>query len=194
MGGASGPKGFSPTHQRRFGRRADAGSVCANRVSAQLQKRGSKTVDTLKQVLIRLEADGSALGHFNISDLVMLKAVVGSAVQIGAPVIVGASEGEREFMGVGQLAAVVGSLREEFDTPIFLNADHTHSLQKVVEAAKAGFDAIVIDFSGLPFEQNAVRTKEAVEAIKAINPAILAEGEIGEAMTAEGVALAGQAP
>ena len=49
-----------------------------------------------------------------------------------------------------------------------------------MEAAKAGFDAVGIDFSALPFEQNVSRTKEAVEAIKAINPAILAEGEIGD--------------
>ena len=33
---------------------------------------------------------------------------------------------------------------------------------------------------GLPFEQNVARTKEAVEAVKAINPAIFAEGEIGD--------------
>lgn len=137
-------------------------------------------METLKQVLTRLEAAGSALGHFNVSDLVMLKAVVASAVQIGAPVIAGASEGEREFMGVGQFAAAVRSSREEFDTPIFLNADHTHSLEKAVEAAKAGFDEIVIDFPGLPFEQNVARTREVVEAITAINPAILAEGEIGD--------------
>jgi fructose-bisphosphate aldolase, class II len=32
--------------------------------------------------------------------------------------------------------------------------------------------------SGLPFEQNIVQTRKAVEAIKSINPAILVEGEI----------------
>ena len=71
-------------------------------------------------------------------------------------------------------------MREEVDVPVFLNADHTHSLTKAIEAAKAGFDAIVVDFSALPFEQNVSRTKEAVEAIKANNPAILVEGEIGD--------------
>jgi fructose-bisphosphate aldolase class II len=71
-------------------------------------------------------------------------------------------------------------MREEVDVPVFLNADHTHSLTKAIEAAKAGFDAIVVDFSALPFEQNVSRTKEAVEAIKTINPAILVEGEIGD--------------
>jgi fructose-bisphosphate aldolase, class II len=93
---------------------------------------------------------------------------------------VGASEGEREFFGTRQLTAVVNSLREEIAVSIFLNADHTHSLTKAIEAAKAGFDAVVIDFSALPFEQNVSSTKEAVEAVKAINPAILAEGEIGD--------------
>src|SRR5207249_3557747 len=70
--------------------------------------------------------------------------------------------------------------REEFDFPIFLNADHTHSLARAVEAAKAGFDAIVFDLSALPFEQNVRQTNEAVEALKAINPSILVEGEIGD--------------
>jgi fructose-bisphosphate aldolase class II len=71
-------------------------------------------------------------------------------------------------------------MRTEHDVPIFLNADHTHSMAKAVEAARAGFDAVVIDFSALPFDQNVSRTKETVEAIKSINPAILAEGEIGD--------------
>jgi fructose-bisphosphate aldolase class II len=94
--------------------------------------------------------------------------------------MVGVSEGEREFVGVRQIAALVGSLREEFDLPIYLNADHTHSLAKAVEAARAGFDAIVFDASALPFEENVRQTKEAVEALKTINPAILVEGEIGD--------------
>ena len=72
------------------------------------------------------------------------------------------------------------SLREEYDYPIFLNADHTHSLAYAVDVAKAGFDSVVFDLSALPFEQNVRQTKEAVEALKAINPAILVEGEIGD--------------
>jgi len=137
-------------------------------------------MDNLRSVLTRLEAEGVALGHFNVSDLVFVKAVVAAAGQIGVPVLIGASEGERDFFGVRQLAAVVNSLREEFDVPIFLNADHTHSLAKAIEAAEAGFDEIIVDFSALPFEQNVLSAKEALEAVKAINPAILVEGEIGD--------------
>jgi fructose-bisphosphate aldolase, class II len=126
------------------------------------------------------QKNGLAIGHFNIADMVLLKAVFASAQELKVPVLVGASEGEREFMGVRQLAALVRSLQEEFDFPIFLNADHTHSLVKAVDAAKAGFDAIVFDASALLFEQNVRQTKEAVETLKSINPAILVEGEIGD--------------
>jgi ketose-bisphosphate aldolase len=136
-------------------------------------------MDSLRNVLTRLQQQGMALGHFNVSDLVILKAVLAAAVEVKVPVIVGASEGERKFLGTSELAALVKIMREEHDVPVFLNADHTHSLEKAVEAARAGFDSVVIDFSALPFDQNVVRTKETVEAIKAINPAIIAEGEIG---------------
>ncbi len=134
----------------------------------------------LREILAQAQKNGIAVGHFNIADTVLLKAVFASAHALRVPVMVGASEGERDFLGTRQLAALVRSLREEFDFPIFLNADHTHSLVKAVEAAKAGFDAIVFDLSALPFEQNARQTKEAVEALKAIHPSILVEGEIGD--------------
>src|SRR5579871_4311800 len=88
-----------------------------------------------------------AVGHFNIADLVLLKGIFEAARELKVPVMVGASEGEREFAGTRLLAAAVRSFREEFDFPIFLNADHTHSLTKGLEAVKAGFDSVVFDLS-----------------------------------------------
>ena len=135
---------------------------------------------SLRDVLEQSQKDRVAIGHFNVADWVLLKAVLAAGQELKVPVVVGASEGEREFIGVRQIAALVRSLREESDYPIFLNADHTHSLAKAVEAARAGFDAIVFDLSALPFEQNVRQTKEAVETLKTINSAILVEGEIGD--------------
>ena len=137
-------------------------------------------MNTLRAVLQDAQAKGDAVGHFNISDLVLLKAVLAGARELNVPVVVGLSEGEREFVGTRTIGALVRSLREEYDFPIFLNADHTHSLAKGIEAAKAGFDAIVFDLSALPFEENIRQTKQAVEALKAINPSMMVEGEIGD--------------
>jgi fructose-bisphosphate aldolase class II len=136
-------------------------------------------MDSLRTILTRLEKQRAALGHFNVADLVLVKSVLAAAAEIGVPVMVGASEGERAFFGTHELAAVVKSLRDQSGLPVFLNADHTHSLTKAVEAVKAGFDSVVADFSALPFAENVSRTKEAVEALKAINPSLLVEGEIG---------------
>ena len=135
---------------------------------------------SLHDALEQSHKDGVAIGHFNIADCVLLKAVVAAGQELEVPVMVGVSEGEREFIGVRQIAALVRSVREDCDCPIFLNADHTHSLAKAVEAARGGFDSIVFDLSALPFEQNVRQTKEAVEALKTINSAILVEGEIGD--------------
>jgi fructose-bisphosphate aldolase class II len=137
-------------------------------------------MQTLREVIEQTQQRGVAIGHFNISDLILLKAVVAAARELDVPVIVGASQGERDFMGVHEIAALVKSLREESGVPIFLNADHTHSLAKAEEAARAGFDAIVFDLSALPIEENVRQTKEAVAALKAIHPGILIEGEIGD--------------
>ncbi len=134
---------------------------------------------TLKDVLREAEHAGVAVGHFNFSDSTAFNAIIAAARKLNLPVMVGVSEGERAFVGVHQAAALVKSIRETDGYPIFLNADHTHSLAKAEEAAKAGFDEIIFDGSALPLDQNAVQTKKAVEALKSINPSILVEGEIG---------------
>jgi fructose-bisphosphate aldolase, class II len=135
---------------------------------------------SLKQSLEDAQSNGIAIGHFNVADLVFLKAVAAAARELRVPVIVGASEGERKFLGTRQLAALVHSLRDEWEVPIFLNGDHTHSLPSAEEAARAGYDSIVFDLSALPFDENVRQTRQAVQTLKRINHSILVEGEIGD--------------
>ncbi len=136
-------------------------------------------METLREVLTKADRDGVAVGHFNVSDLAALKAIVAAARDLKLPVLIGVSEGERGFTGVAQIAALIRCYREESEYPIFLNADHTHSLEKAEQAARAGFDEIIFDGSSLPFEKNVEQTKKAVELIKSINPNCMVEGEIG---------------
>ena len=60
-----------------------------------------------------------------------------------------------------------------------MNADHTHSIEKAEEAARAGFDMVVFDASDKPLEENIAETRSAVEAVKSIRPSIPVEGEVG---------------
>jgi hypothetical protein len=70
-------------------------------------------VKTLREVLTESDRAGVAVGHFNISELVALKAVTAAARELNVPVLVGVSEGERDFMGVRQVAALVRSIYAE---------------------------------------------------------------------------------
>jgi fructose-bisphosphate aldolase class II len=134
---------------------------------------------TLKEALDQASKNKVAIGHFNISDLAGLKAVTEAAHELNVPVIIGLSEGERKFVGLDEAAALVNAVRKETGQVIFLNADHTHSIEAAVAAAKAGFDSIVYDRSELDFEANIKETAEAVKQLKAINPDFIVEGEIG---------------
>jgi fructose-bisphosphate aldolase class II len=134
---------------------------------------------SLKEIILEADKNKTAIGHFNISDIAALKAIFKAAKGLDLPVIIGVSEGEREFIGVRQAAALVRSFREEYNYPVFLNADHTYSLDKIKEAVAAGFDAVIFDGAKFTFADNLKRTKEAVDYVKSVNPQIIVEGELG---------------
>ena len=134
---------------------------------------------TLKAVLREVRKNKIAVGHFNVSDLSLLKAVFESVKELNVPVIIGTSEGEAGFLGRGQAAALIKSLRKEYDFPIFLNSDHTHSLEEVKKAVTVGYDAILFDGGTLPLEENIRQTKEVVDYVKSVSPKIIVEGELG---------------
>lgn len=142
---------------------------------------------TLKQIILEAEKNKTAIGHFNISELAGLKGIFKAAQELGLPVIIGVSGGEADFIGYKQVAALVKSLRDQYDYPIFLNADHAKTLEKIKEAVEAGFDAVLFDAGKLPFEENIKKTKEAVEYVKSVSASrrpptggeILVEAELG---------------
>ena len=114
-------------------------------------------MQTLTEILRQTETSRVALGHFNIADLEFLKAVFEAARDLNTPVLAGASEGEREFAGTVQLSALVKSVREEFDYPIYLNADHTHSLKSAIEASRR--DSIMSSSTSPHFPSKRIRDK-----------------------------------
>ena len=122
----------------------------------------------------------TAIGHFNFATEDVLRGIVEACRDAGAPaVMVGTSEGEAEFVGTREAVAMVKAMREHFDYPIFLNADHFKSFDKCKEAIDAGYDSIIIDASKLPNEENIALAKQVVDFARSINPDISVEGELG---------------
>ena len=133
----------------------------------------------LKEFIFEAEEKGVALGHFNISNTDGIWGVFGAARKLNLPVVIGVSEGERDFIGIRQVKAIIDSIKDEYNYPIFLNADHTYSFERVKEVVDAGYDSFIIDGAKVSLEENIEMTKKSVEYARSVNPDILVEAEIG---------------
>lgn len=133
---------------------------------------------TLREWVTEARSQGKAVGHFNISNMEGFHAVVNAAREMNLPVIIGLSEGERDFFGIAEAVVLVKEMRQE-GKPIFLNADHTYSVERVKEAIDAGVDAVIFDGAKLPLEENILKTKECVEYAKNCGREVLVEAELG---------------
>ena len=139
-------------------------------------------MDSLRSTIEAFRREGRALGHFNISDSNQLKAIAEASKETGLPVVVGLSEGEREFFPLAEVRALIDAYIKE-GTALYLNADHTYSLDKVREAVDAGVDSVVVDGAKLPREENIALVQAAVayarQKGKTGGREVLIEGELG---------------
>ena len=135
------------------------------------------------EIIDEYKNKGQALAHFNISNLDQARAIADVAEELGQPVIIGASEGERAYMGVEMVRRIVDELNQEYNVAIFLNADHTYSYEKVVEVVEAGYDSVIVDGAKLPYEENVELVKKCVDYVRKYEAKtgkkVLVEAELG---------------
>lgn len=134
---------------------------------------------TLDNILKKASGENWAVGHFNISNLEQMRAIMEAAKELRAPIMIGLSEGERKAVGLKEAVFLVKAFREEYGLPVFLNPDHSHSTQSAKEAFDMGFDSVHVDLSVMSYEENLKGTKDVVDYVKAKNSEISIEGELG---------------
>lgn len=135
-------------------------------------------MQSLRDVISDFASRGEVIWHFNFSESTALKAAARVARELNVPIIMGLSEGERDFVGLREAVALVKSYRAE-GLRIYLNADHTKSFDGVKAAVEAGFDAVIFDGAHLPIKDNICETKRAVSYARMVHPRIIIEGELG---------------
>lgn len=137
----------------------------------------------MKEILKKAQVGKYAIGSFNFSTAEVLKAIVSAAKELSSPIIISTSEGEGEFIGMAEAAALVGAWRHGTKLPIILNLDHGKSLDSVKKAIEAGYDAIHFDGSELSYDENIAQTRAIVNYIRDIerkyDQEIIVEGELG---------------
>lgn len=131
------------------------------------------TLDEMKQncqkareLMARSRAEHFAVGAFNLDNQETLIAVVHAAKAKNAPVMVEVSKGEVDALGLDNVRDMVDNYRADFGVEMYINLDHSPSVEDAKAGVDAGFEFIHIDVSqanhDATHEQIVAATKEVV--------------------------------
>ena len=137
---------------------------------------------TAQEMLEKALKGKYAVGQFNINNLEWTKSILQTSQELGAPVILGVSEGAGKYMtGFKVVAAMVKAMIDELHitVPVALHLDHG-TYEGCYKCIKAGFSSIMFDGSHFPIDENVAKTTELVHVCKQLGLSLEAEvGAIG---------------
>ena len=122
--------------------------------------------DQARASMARARAEYYALGAFNIDNQETLKAIVLAAVNKQAPFLVEVSQGEVDALGLDNIRSLVDNYRDQYGLEVYINLDHSPSVDAAKAGIDAGFEFIHIDISQANHdatrEEIIAQTKEVV--------------------------------
>lgn len=123
-----------------------------------------------RHLMQRSRAQHFAVGAFNIDNQETLIAVARAAQKLNAPVLVEVSDGEVKAMGLENIRDLVDNYKLEYGVEMYINLDHSPTVEDCKRAIDVGFEFIHIDISqanhDATTEEIIEKTKEVVEYAK----------------------------
>lgn len=107
-----------------------------------------------REMFAAANAGGYAIGAFNFYNMETFAAILAAARTTRSPVILAVSESALEYMGDKMLIAMIRGAGIQPHEQIALHLDHGHSFDVCARAIDLGFSSVMIDASGLPFDEN----------------------------------------
>ena len=129
------------------------------------------------QVLKDADEKGIAVGAVNIFNYLTADAAVTAAKELGVNLIIQTSAATVEHFGAQCLYDIVDAARKDAGITVALHLDHCRKKELGKLCVDTGWDAVMMDFSQLPFEENIANTREVARYAHERGVAI--EGEIG---------------
>jgi fructose-bisphosphate aldolase, class II len=140
---------------------------------------------TLRQLLDHAAETGYGLPAFNISNMEQGLAILAAADAVGAPVIIQASRGARQYANDIMLARMIDALVDMYPhIPICMHLDHGNGPTTCLTAIQNGFTSVMMDGSlkadgktPASYDYNVDVTKQVVDM--AHFGGVSVEGELG---------------
>ncbi len=115
--------------------------------------------------MAQARAEHWAFGAFNLDDEATLKAVVAAAEKKRAPILVEVSQGEVDDIGLDNVRDMVDNFKATHQVEIYINLDHSPSIEAAKAGIEAGFEFIHIDVSQANHEAT---DQEIIDATKQV--------------------------
>lgn len=123
-----------------------------------------------RHLMQRSRQQGFAVGAFNIDNQETLIAIAQAAQKLNAPVLVEVSDGEVKAMGIDNVRDLVDNYKAQYGIEMYINLDHSPTVEDCKRAIDAGYEFIHIDISQANHdateEEIIEKTKEVVEYAK----------------------------
>ena len=135
---------------------------------------------TTKKMLLDAQANGYAVGAFNVENMEMVMAVVSAAEELKSPVIMQTTPSTVKYADFDYFYANAKVAAEKASVPVAIHLDHGNSFDLAMKAYRTGYTSIMIDGSHGGFEDNIALTKSVVKVCKNGNVPVEAElGKVG---------------
>jgi fructose-bisphosphate aldolase class II len=118
-----------------------------------------------RERMAQARTEGWAFGAFNLDDEATLKAVVQAAVAKNAPVLVEVSQGEVDDIGLDNVRDMVDNFKHQYGVEIYINLDHSPTVEAAQDGIEAGFEFVHIDVSQANHEAT---DEEIIEATRKV--------------------------
>ncbi|QAB28869.1 ketose-bisphosphate aldolase [Pantoea ananatis] len=142
----------------------------------------------MKALLKVAQENQFGVGAFNIASAEFARLVIEVAESLQSPVILEVHPDEHAFVG-DSFIAYLRELAVNASVPVVIHQDHGQTLAHILTAIRTGYTSVMIDASGLPFEENIALTREITAIAHKVNVSV--EAELGTIGVAEGSAEGG---
>ena len=140
--------------------------------------------ENMKNMLEKARMEGYAIGFFNAVNVEMARAVIETAEEMKAPVIIGTAEVLLPVMELKRVAEYLIPMAEQASVPVAVHYDHGLTYEKCIEALNLGFSSVMYDCSTEPYEVNLKKVAEMARICHTHGATI--EGELGHVGDNEG--------
>ena len=131
----------------------------------------------MKEILENAKEGKYGVGFFNAVNVEMARAIIETAEELKAPVIVGTAEVLLPAMELQRVAEYLIPMAQKAKVPVCVHYDHGLTFEKCMEAINLGFTSIMYDCSTDDYDTNVTKVAEMVKICHAMN--ITVEGELG---------------